>query len=581
MGVSESARVPVLIVGAGPSGLLAAAELARHGVRARIVEREPVPPRQARATALQPGTLEILAQAGVVSQVLLSSVHLRYARVLDTELQPVAETDFAGVGCPWEFQCSLPQWRTEQILARLGEHGVVVDRGTEVVTMDDGGDRVRVTLKRPDGTTEIIEADWVIGAGGAHSVTRESMAVDLTGDTYPGTALVADVRVTCPIARDGSALIASPGGYVLLAPLPDGHWLTFVGDLHEDEAERLEHDISIGAVAGAIQRRAPDAIRLTDVGWAATFRMHRRLAPELADGRRFLLGDAGHLSSPFGGEGLNSGLHDAHNLAWKLALELQGRARPALIDSFAAERGAAARHVLETSDRLHQLVHAAVESARTGSRSAAPSPEQARALLRARSMLDVCYAGSALAAEYATSGNAAPEEAASPRRSLSGSRPPHRRRSSPAALRRHRRRRGGAADPPVGRSGRCRNGNGHGHGHGHGRRVGHGQPCRGRHSRTRRPADPAGWLHRLPCAAGGRRRTARSRCPPRLVPDSCLTPSAAGESAVMRLVPDSPDAPPARAAGDAGSFPAGFWLSEPAPSMFRGRIEASRRERDG
>ena len=414
MGVSESARVPVLIVGAGPSGLLAAAELARHGVRARIVEREPVPPREARATALQPGTLEILAQAGVVSQVLLSSVHLRYARVLDSDLQPVAETDFAGVGCPWEFQCSLPQWRTEQILAgRLAEHGVVVDRGTEVVSMDDDGDRVLVALKRADGTTESVEADWVIGAGGAHSVTRESMAVDLTGDTYPGTALVADVRVTCPIARDGSALIASPGGYVLLAPLPDGHWLTFVGDLHEDEAERLEHDISIGAVAGAIQRRAPDAIRLTDVGWAATFRMHRRLAPELADGRRFLLGDAGHLSSPFGGEGLNSGLHDAHNLAWKLALELQGRARPALIDSFAAERGAAARHVLETSDRLHQLVHAAVESARTGSRGAAPSPEQARALLRARSMLDVCYAGSALAAKYTAPGTAAPEDAAS------------------------------------------------------------------------------------------------------------------------------------------------------------------------
>ena len=136
--------------------------------------------------------------------------------------------------------------------------------------------------------------------------------------------------------------------------------------------------------------------------------MHKRLTPHLADGRRFLLGDAGHLSSPFGGEGLNSGLHDAHNLAWKLALELRGRGRPGLTDTFAVERGAAGRHVLAVSDRLHQLVQTAVEAARTGrppSATAPPSPAQAAALVRARCMLDVAYAGSPLTGRYPSAGD--------------------------------------------------------------------------------------------------------------------------------------------------------------------------------
>jgi 6-methylpretetramide 4-monooxygenase / 4-hydroxy-6-methylpretetramide 12a-monooxygenase len=211
--------------------------------------------------------------------------------------------------------------------------------------------------------------------------------------------------VTCSLPRDGSALIASPEGYVLLGPLPGDRWITFIGDLHEDEADLLAQGISPAAVAACIGLRAPDSVRLDDIGWAATFRMHNRLAPQLAGDRWFLLGDAGHLSSPFGGEGLNSGIHDAHNLAWKLALEVHGRARPALIDSYAPERAAAARHVLETSDRVHRMAHSAVESARTGVASAPLSPEEAAAFTRARAMLDVSYADSPLTSEYGLAGS--------------------------------------------------------------------------------------------------------------------------------------------------------------------------------
>jgi hypothetical protein len=128
--------------------------------------------------------------------------------------------------------------------------------------------------------------------------------------------------------------------------------------------------------------------------------MHRRLVPQLADGRCFLLGDAGHLSSPFGGEGLNSGIHDGYNLGWKLALELRGRGRPRLLESFAAERLAADRHVLVVSDLLHQQAYRAVESARTGIVPAPPTPAEVAAMVQSRSMLDVSYAGSPLVGQY-------------------------------------------------------------------------------------------------------------------------------------------------------------------------------------
>lgn len=404
-----------MVVGGGPTGLFAAAELARHGVRARVVEREPQAHRQARATALQPGTLELLARAEILDPVLAHSEHLRFVRVVDAELRPVGEMAFAGTGCLCEFQCGLPQWRTEQIIAqRFMELGGTVERGVAAASLETTADGVLVGLERSDGTAETVHAQWVIGAGGAHSMTRASMDEPLIGETYPGTALVADVRVEVGLRRDGSALIASPEGYVYLAPLPGDRWIMFIGDLHQDEAALLQHSDPGDVVAAGLQRRVNGSVRLQDTAWAASFRMHRRLVSRLAGERRFLLGDAGHLSSPFGGEGLNSGLHDAHNLAWKLGLLLDGRGRPELLESFASERLVADTHVLEVSDRLHQMARGAVQSARSGIRPAPPTADQTAALRLSRSMLDVSYAGTSLVGECAPPGTHLPQDGPAP-----------------------------------------------------------------------------------------------------------------------------------------------------------------------
>jgi 2-polyprenyl-6-methoxyphenol hydroxylase-like FAD-dependent oxidoreductase len=396
-----SMPIDVLVVGAGPSGLFSALELARHGIRARVVEREPQPHHQARATTIQPGTLELLGRAGVADEVLAASEHLRFGRLLDTDLRVISELDFAGTGCRWEFQCTLPQWRTEQILAqRLCDVGVTVQRGVSASSIETRPDGLLVTLDDVHGATEIAETGWVIGAGGAHSVTRGSMLLELAGSTYPGTALVADIRIRGGPPRDGGSIIVSADGYVLLAPLPGDRWITFIGDLANDEIDRLRGDTSRGAVAASMERRLRGAVVLEEVAWAAPFHMHRRLARRLVGERRFLLGDAGHLSSPFGGEGLNSGLHDGCNLGWKLALAVSGNAAPGLLESFEVERLSADRRVLEVSDELHALTQSAVQSARTGLRMPAPAPEDAAALARSRCMLDVSYADSPLVGEF-------------------------------------------------------------------------------------------------------------------------------------------------------------------------------------
>jgi 6-methylpretetramide 4-monooxygenase / 4-hydroxy-6-methylpretetramide 12a-monooxygenase len=184
----------VLIIGAGPGGLFAACELLRHGVKPRIVEQRLAPHRETRGTVLQPAVLEMLERGGLSEPFLRVGVRIRRLQLLGPGLQEIVSESFADAGGRYDFQCSLPQWRTEAILREhLDSRGLQVEFGTEVTAIEDNPDGVRVTLATGGGT-ETITAAYLLGAGGGHSITRHSMHEHLTGETYYGQYLVADAK---------------------------------------------------------------------------------------------------------------------------------------------------------------------------------------------------------------------------------------------------------------------------------------------------------------------------------------------------------------------------------------------------
>ena len=385
----------VLIIGAGPAGLFAACELLRHGVKPRIVEQRSAPHHETRGTALQPAVLELLHKAGVIEPFLAESVRIKEIELLGPGQARIGLTQLAGLGCKYEFQCSQPQWFTEAALRKhLAGRGVQVEFGVEATSVGADGDGVTMSLDK-GGRKEIVRADYLIGADGGHSVSRHSMQERLDGETYGGRFIVADVKLALPAPPGRGRVVIGPNGFVLLSPLPEGRLLIFV---NRDEGDQRVEPSSMAELAALLNERIGVDVGLSDLRWTSYFQMHKRVAPFLSDGRRFLLGDAGHLSSPMGGEGINSALMDGADIAWKLALVLRGAAKPSLLATYPIERGLADRHVLEVSNEIHGFVMQLVEKCKAGESLSPPAEDPAEALagLRKRSMLDVSYKGSLL-----------------------------------------------------------------------------------------------------------------------------------------------------------------------------------------
>ena len=347
----------VLIVGAGPTGLMLACQLARRGVRPLLIDRHAGPARETRALGVHARTMEIYAQLDVVGRALelghkgiganLWADGRRSARV------PLGETGSGATPYPYVF--ILGQDDNERILGeRLRDWGIAVQWNTELTALEQHADHVLATLKQPDGTLSTLKAAWVPGCDGARSAVRELNGIGFPGAPYEHVFFVADVTADGPMVPGELNVFLWRLRFHAFFPMRgENHWRV-VGILPDALTNRK--NVTFEDVLPYLRSEWVEGIAVKHCSWFSTYRIHHRAAARFRERRCFLLGDAAHIHSPVGAQGMNTGLQDAYNLGWKLARVVKGKAAPALLDSYAEERMPVARRLLETTDRAFRLV---------------------------------------------------------------------------------------------------------------------------------------------------------------------------------------------------------------------------------
>jgi 2-polyprenyl-6-methoxyphenol hydroxylase-like FAD-dependent oxidoreductase len=351
MNVSSTPDTEILIVGAGPTGLVLALGLTRLGVQVRIIDKTSEPGTTSRALAVQARTLEFYAQLGIADLVVERGRKVNAAN-LWVSGRRAAHAVFGDMGVglsPYPYPLIFPQDEHERLLIEcLAEAGIEIERETELLGFEDSDGRVVAQIRTRNGSVEACAATYLAGSDGARSTVRDAIGIGFPGGTYEHLFYVADVEAS------GQALNGELHGaldqtdFLLIFPLKGDRRARLIGTVR-DEVQQRRDDLSWNDVS----KRVIEWIRIdvTSVNWFSTYRVHHRVAGHFRKGRAFLLGDSAHIHSPVGGQGMNTGIGDAVNLAWKLAAVLQGRAKASLLDSYEPERIAVARRLVATTDR--------------------------------------------------------------------------------------------------------------------------------------------------------------------------------------------------------------------------------------
>lgn len=347
-------RADVLVAGGGPTGLTLAAVLASAGVDVTVIDAAEGPQRESsRATSVHAATLELLDRLDGTGAEIAASAAKATGSTLWTGSRRLARLRWDRMPTPYAGMFNLPQVETEAILrARLAGLGRVVLWGTKAVGVEHDHSSGRVEVERAGGRGE-MSARWVVGCDGARSAIRRSLDVTLEGDTHEERFLLGDVRLRTDLAPDRTHVFVSSRGVLGVMPLADGRF-RLNGTLAA--GEQLHPDALPAMIATRLRRRG--GVDLLDIDWLAEYRTHSGLASRLRIGPVLRAGDAAHLNSPIGGQGMNVGIHDAVNLGWKLARVVRGISPPELLDSYEVERRPAAAAALRATEASTRMITA-------------------------------------------------------------------------------------------------------------------------------------------------------------------------------------------------------------------------------
>jgi 2-polyprenyl-6-methoxyphenol hydroxylase-like FAD-dependent oxidoreductase len=345
---TATTETAVLIVGAGPVGLTAAAALAHLGIACRVIDKNPQPVAESRALGVQARTLELLERLGLVEPFLAEGVIAQHGRI-HLDGQEKIRLDFSHLESPYPCVLLLEQSRTERILGQhVASQGVAIDRSTELLALLQDPAGVNCRLRRADGREETCRAQYVLGCDGAHSAVRKQVGLEFAGEAFPGAFLLADVHLGCNWPHDEVRVYTGQRGFLAAFPISGSRW-RIVSRLPDEIEPPAQATIEL--LSKLCAEQGPPDMRPHDPLWLNIFRISSRVVARFREGRVFLAGDAAHIHSPAGGQGMNTGMQDALNLTWKLALTLRGRGGQRLLDSYDAERRPNAEQLVRATER--------------------------------------------------------------------------------------------------------------------------------------------------------------------------------------------------------------------------------------